>query len=145
MNKLAKTKKTNELDLINENIKHLSSMVTQAVEHQVKIAPQLQEIATKTLAILSKDEEQANLEPKDLIKLAEMASKGSLQPVEQLTKLVQAVSSLYEKSVLEERMQKVEQLINRIDYEARQHGDDSIEAVFEEKENNTVQSLDELL
>ena len=74
-----------------------------------------------------------------------MASKGSLQPVEQLTKLVQAVSSLYEKSVLEERMQKVEQLINRIDYEARQHDDDSIEVVFEEKENNTVQSLDELL
>jgi hypothetical protein len=47
--------------------------------------------------------------------------------------------------VLEERMQKVEQLINRIDYEAQQHNDDSIEAVFEEKENNTVQSLDELL
>lgn len=117
-NKLAK--QTNkEADLITQNINALNKMVNSAVDHQVEVAPKLQEIATKTLNMLANEDELNNLEPKDLIKLTEMASKAILQPVEQLTKLVQAVSALYEKSMLEERMKKVETLIDRLDHEAK--------------------------
>lgn len=141
-NKLV-TQKNKEMDLINKNINALNKMVNSAVAHQLGVAPKLQEIANKTLEILSKDDELANLEPKDIIKLTEMASKAILQPVEQLTKLVQAVSSLYEKSVLEDRMKKVEKLIDRIDHESKDSARE-IDMGFDTKEDEEVK-LDDLL
>lgn len=141
-NEIKKYEENTSISLINDNITALSRMVNEGVEHQAKVAPQFQGIATKVLAMLDNQSELDNLDAKDLIKLVETASKAIIQPVEQLTKLVTAVSALYEKSQLEDRLRKVEALMTKIEKESETASFEEVEPVLEESKKT---SIDELL
>lgn len=107
-----------DTDLITENIQSLSRLITEAVDHHVEVAPIYRSIANKVLEVLNNENEIANLEPKDLIRLVDVVNKAQLVPVEQLTKLVQAASALYEQNQLSEKLAKVDKLITKIEEES---------------------------
>lgn len=115
-NKLVKT--VNQVSLVDANLSQLAELVTQAVEHHVEVAPLYKTIVDRILGILSKEEELSVMKQSDIIKLLEVAAKAQIAPVEQLTKLVQAVTDLHEQSKLQDKIRDLESVIVGIKSEA---------------------------
>lgn len=132
-------KEDNNINLINDNIRDLSRMVNNAVDHQAEVAPIHRELTLKILDLLNNDAELKVMQPKDLMKLVEISSKAILQPIDQLTKLVETLTALHEKSQLEDRVKKVENLMDRLKHEAMG------ETVEAELKNEETVSLDDIL
>lgn len=107
-----------DYNLIEASVGHLTMMITEAVNAHVEVSPIYQEINTRVLKLLNNEAEMANMEVKELIKLTEVAQKAQLAPVEQLTKLVQAVTQLKDSNALEQRLREVEHLVTAIKQEA---------------------------
>ena len=104
----------NELKLVDSTVSELTVMIEESVKFQAKVSPVYQTIANKILGMLNKQEELDNWEVKDLLKLLELSNKAQLAPVEQLTKLVQSVSALYERGQLHGRVDELAQLVQEI-------------------------------
>jgi hypothetical protein len=51
---------------------------------------------------------------KDLLKLLDLSIKAQLQPIEQLTKLVQSLEALYDKSELKAKIENLDEVISEI-------------------------------
>lgn len=102
-------------NLIDNSIAPLTKMIIDAVEYQKEVSPIYQKIHNKILEIFSKEEELDNLEVKELIKLLDLTAKAQLQPVDQLTKLVQAVAALYDRSELEAKTKALDILIKQFE------------------------------
>jgi len=100
--------------LIDSTITDLKLMIEDSVKFQVQVSPIYQNIAEKILSMLNKQEELDHWEVKDLLKLLELSNKAQLAPVEQLTKLVQSVTALYERSQLQEKVDNLQQIVNEI-------------------------------
>ena len=100
--------------LIDSTITDLKLMIEDSVKFQVQVSPIYQNIADKILSMLNKQEELDHWEVKDLLKLLELSNKAQLAPVEQLTKLVQSVTALYERSQLQEKVDNLQQIVNEI-------------------------------
>lgn len=111
--------KLKENTSLSANVNQLSNMITQAIDYQVTVMPIFKSIADSILGILSQENELNNLEPKDLIKLLEVASKAQIAPVEQLTKLVQAVTALQNQSELQSKIEALEKVVDIIKTEAK--------------------------
>lgn len=103
-----------EIALIDSTISDLKTMIETSVTFQVKVSPIYQGIADKILDMLNKEEELSHWEVKDLLKLLELSNKAQLAPVEQLTKLVQSVTALYERSQLQEKVDQLSHIVNEI-------------------------------
>jgi|LSQX01.1.fsa_nt_gb hypothetical protein len=111
--------KLKENTSLSTNVNQLSNMITQAIDYQVTVMPIFKSIADSILGILSQENELNNLEPKDLIKLLEVASKAQIAPVEQLTKLVQAVTALQNQSELQSKIDALEKVVDIIKTETK--------------------------
>lgn len=111
--------KLKENTSLSANVNQLSNMITQAIDYQVTVMPIFKSIADSILGILSQENELNNLEPKDLIRLLEVASKAQIAPVEQLTKLVQAVTALQNQSELQSKIEALEKVVDIIKTEAK--------------------------
>lgn len=104
----------NDLTLITSTVTELRTMVEDSVNFQMEVAPVYHKIAQRVLAIFDKEEELEQWSGKDLIKLLELTNKAQLQPVEQLTKLVQSITALYERSELQDKMHDLEVVVNEL-------------------------------
>jgi hypothetical protein len=135
--------KLKENTSLSANVNQLSNMITQAIDYQVTVMPIFKSIADSILGILSQENELNNLEPKDLIKLLEVASKAQIAPVEQLTKLVQAVTALQNQSELQSKIEALEKVVDIIKTEAKVPAYDTkpydepqtLEGILEELDN----------
>lgn len=135
MNKLANKA---EFNLVDTSVEQLAQMIVEAVEAHVEVSPIYREINSRVLSLLNNEAEMANMEVKELIKLAEVAQKAQLAPVEQLTKLVQAVTQLRDSNMLEQRLKDVEHLVQAIKQEAN---GDVLE--IDEQTYQTIGEIDE--
>jgi hypothetical protein len=109
---------TNEVAAINTNMLQLSALVTDAVNMHVEVAPIYKNITDSILKILGSESELSNMETKDLIKLLEVSSKAQIAPIEQLTKLVQSISNLYEQQQTRKKMDELQAVVEQIQEQA---------------------------
>lgn len=114
-NKNAVVVSNNSQSLVEATLPDLMTMISQSIENQTKINPIYQKIHDKILGIFQKEDELDNMEVKDLIKLLELTSKAQLTPVEQLTKLVQAATALYERAEVESKSKTLDAIIDKFD------------------------------
>lgn len=119
----------NNLALIDTTISDLRLMIEDSVKFQAVVSPIYQNISDKILGMLNREEELNHWEVKDLLKLLEVSNKAQLAPVEQLTKLVQSVTALYERSQLQDRVDQLTQIVDEINNRR-----DSVVEVTEETE-----------
>lgn len=122
------------LALIETTVADLRDMIEQSVKFQANVSPVYQAISDKILGMLNKQEELDHWEVKDLLKLLELSNKAQLAPVEQLTKLVQSVTALYEGSKLQDRVDHLNKLVDEINSkkdEVIEHEPDSSEETTE--------------
>jgi hypothetical protein len=103
-----------ELALIDTTISDLRLMIEDSVKFQAVVSPIYQNISDKILGMLNRQEELDHWEVKDLLKLLEVSNKAQLAPVEQLTKLVQSVTALYERSQLQDKVDHLTQIVDEI-------------------------------
>lgn len=103
-----------DLALIETTVTDLRDMIEESVKFQAQVSPVYQSISDKILSMLNKQEELDHWEVKDLLKLLELSNKAQLAPVEQLTKLVQSVTALYERSQLQDRVDQLTQIVDEI-------------------------------
>jgi hypothetical protein len=131
-----------ELALIDTTITDLKTMIEESVKFQVQVSPVYQNIADKILGMLNRQEELDHWEVKDLLKLLELSNKAQLAPVEQLTKLVQSVTALYERSQLQDRVDQLTQIVNEINDQKKQvleHDGTTTNAIFQTLEDVSIE------
>lgn len=104
----------NNLALIETTVSDLKLMIEDSVKFQAVVSPVYQTISDKILSMVNRQEELDHWEVKDLLKLLEVSNKAQLAPVEQLTKLVQSVTALYEKSQLQDRVDHLTKIVDEI-------------------------------
>lgn len=104
----------NEITLMGQTIQSLTTMVVESVNYQTTVSPIFEQLGKRILDILNKEDELNAMETKDLLKLLDIANKAQIQPVVELTKLVQSVNALYEKSQLQDKINKLEQVVNTL-------------------------------
>lgn len=104
------------LALIDTTVADLRDMIEESVKFQANVSPIYHAISDKILGMLNKQEELDHWEVKDLLKLLELSNKAQLAPVEQLTKLVQSVTALYERGKLQDRVDQLKQLVDEINH-----------------------------
>lgn len=107
-------KNKNEITLMGQTIQSLTTMVVDSVKYQTTVSPIFEQLGKRILDILNKEDELNAMETKDLLKLLDIANKAQIQPVVELTKLVQSVNALYEKSQLQDKINKLEQVVNTL-------------------------------
>jgi superfamily I DNA/RNA helicase len=103
----------NEL-LIIETANDLKELVEKSVKSQTEFHPVFEAIIQNILDIVSAEGELETWEQKDILSLFDKVNKARLQPIEQLTKLVTAVQSLYETSALQDRMNELADVVNEL-------------------------------
>jgi succinylglutamate desuccinylase len=106
--------KENEIAIIDNTISDIRRMVEESVAYQTIVTPVYASISKKILEMFDKDEELRVWQVKDLMKLLEISNKAQLQPIEQLTKLVQSVEALYDRSELQSKMDELSDVVNEI-------------------------------
>jgi hypothetical protein len=94
----------NENPIIQQTLGDLRVLIEENLNVQMGVIPVYKEISRRILDIFSKEEELAHLEAKDLIKLLDLSNKAQLAPIEQITKLVQALSTMYDRSQLKDQV-----------------------------------------
>lgn len=104
-------------DIVGQTIQQLTDMIIESVDNHQKVTPIYQNIQKAILEMLNKQDELANMETKDLLKLLDVTTKAQLQPVESLTKLVQATSALYDKSNLEAKVNALNSIVDTLKHE----------------------------
>ena len=104
----------NNTALIDATVKDLRTMVEKSVNFQTLISPFYEKIVTSILDIFGADGELTTMEAKDLMKLLDITSKAQIQPVVELTKLVQSVTALCERSVLQEKISSLESIVKSL-------------------------------
>jgi hypothetical protein len=104
----------NNTALIDATVKDLRTMVEKSVNFQTLISPVYEKIVTSILDIFGADGELTTMEAKDLMKLLDITSKAQIQPVVELTKLVQSVTALCERSVLQEKISSLESIVKSL-------------------------------
>jgi len=127
--------------LIENTVADLRTMIEESVRFQSVVSPIYQNISNKLLGMLNRQEELDSWEVKDLLKLLELSNKAQLAPVEQLTKLVQSVTALYEGGKLQDRVDQLKQIVDEINHkkdEAEIHDAETIE--YEDIDNLTTGS-----
>lgn len=122
--------------LIDTTITDLRQMIEESVKFQSQVSPIYQNIADKILGMLNKQEELDHWEVKDLLKLLELSNKAQLAPVEQLTKLVQSVTALYERSQLQDKVDQLTQIVDEINSKKQD--------VIEANQSGTYTTIDAL-
>lgn len=127
----------NNIALIDNTVADLRDMIEESVKFQANVSPVYQAISDKILGMLNKQEELDHWEVKDLLKLLELSNKAQLAPVEQLTKLVQSVTALYERGKLQDRVDHLKQLVDEIN-----HKKDEVIEHQEKAENETIEYED---
>jgi len=113
----------NELELITKTVGDLQELVENSITAQVAFNPVFEGIMTKILGMLDKEDELSSWESKDLIKLLDLANKARLAPVEQLTKLVQAVQTLHETSELQGKITDLAEVVEELRSNKNNAGD----------------------
>jgi hypothetical protein len=108
------TKETNSLMLLEDSISNIRDMVAQSVTYQTQAQPIYSDIANKILAMFEDQKELDMMATKDLLKLLDLSIKAQLQPIEQLTKLVQSLEALYDKSELKAKIENLDEVISEI-------------------------------
>jgi len=129
----------NELQIVNNTIADITSMVEDSVRFQKQVSPIYSRITTAILGMLDNESELSRWEAKDLVKLLDLSNKAQLAPVEQLTKLIQSVQSLYERTELQEKIDKLSDVVNEIN-DSRKNGDNVVG-----QENTTIEDIEATL
>lgn len=104
----------NEIAIINSTVSDIRRMVEASVAYQVEVTPIYAALSKRILDMLNIQEELDSWEVKDLLKLLDLSNKAQLQPIEQLTKLVQAVEALYDRSELQNKMDELSGVVNEM-------------------------------
>jgi hypothetical protein len=104
----------NDVALVDNTIEDLRLMIEESVKFQAHVSPIYKAISEKILNMLSNQEELAHMETKEMLKLLEISNKAQLAPVEQLTKLVQSVTALYQRSELQDKVDKLSQVVEEV-------------------------------
>jgi hypothetical protein len=105
--------KNTNIALIENTVSEFKTLVEDATEYQLKVSPIYRKLNEQILAMLNKEDELAHMEMKDLLKVLEISNKAQLQPVEQLTKLVQSVTQLYEKTQLQNKVNELTAMVEQ--------------------------------
>jgi len=129
--------------LIGNTVQSLTDLVIASVKYQTTVSPIFKELADKLLNILKSDEEINDMETKDLIKLLEVANKAQIQPVTELTKLVQSVTALHERSALQNKIDKLQAVVNTLKSGQQIEIDTGNETEAEYFESDEVEEFDE--
>ena len=106
--------KDNEIALINSTVNDIREMVEASVAYQTEVTPIYASISRKILDMLDREEELRAWQVKDLLKLLDLSNKAQLQPIEQLTKLVQSVEALYDRTELQSKMDELSEVVDEI-------------------------------
>lgn len=139
--------------LVEATLPDLMRMISEFIDNQTKVNPIYQAIQEKILERFKDDAELDNMGVKDLMKLLELSTKAQLTPVEQLTKLVQAATALYERSEIESKSKALDAIISKFDslHDIQDvkviHAQDISEVVDVEeiKEDDTMQDLNDII
>ena len=139
--------------LVEATLPDLMRMISESIDNQTKVNPIYQAIQEKILERFKDDAELDNMGVKDLMKLLELSTKAQLTPVEQLTKLVQAATALYEISEIESKSKALDAIISKFDslqdiQDVKViHAQDISEVVGVEKikEDDTKQDLNDII
>ena len=139
--------------LVEATLPDLMHMISESIDNQTKVNPIYQAIQEKILERFKDDAELDNMGVKDLMKLLELSTKAQLTPVEQLTKLVQAATALYERSEIESKSKALDAIISKFDslqdiQDVKViHAQDISEVVGVEeiKEDDTMQDLNDII
>lgn len=139
--------------LVEATLPDLMRMISESIDNQTKVNPIYQAIQEKILERFKDDAELDNMGVKDLMKLLELSTKAQLTPVEQLTKLVQAATALYERSEIESKSKALDAIISKFDslqdiQDVKViHAQDISEVVGVEeiKEDDTMQDLNDII
>lgn len=129
--------------LIGNTVQSLTDLVTESVRYQTIVSPIFKELADKVLNILKSDDEIRDMETKDLIKLLEVANKAQIQPVIELTKLVQSVTALHERSALQNKIDKLQAVVDTLKSGQQIEIDTGNETEAEYIESDEVEEFDE--
>lgn len=99
---------------IDDSIKDIKDMVEQSIKYQVKVSPIYSAISEKILAMFNDQAELDVWKAKDLLKLADLSIKAKFQPIEQLTKLIQSVEALYDKTAMRNKIEELNEIVNEM-------------------------------
>lgn len=105
----------NELTIVDKTVDELRRMVEKNLEIQAEVLPVYESISKKILSIVNKEEELPHWEAKDLLKLLDLSNKAQLAPIEQLTKLVQSITALHERSALQEKVNQISDVVKELE------------------------------
>lgn len=100
------------------SMSQLADLVTDAVAQHAVLSPVYQNITTEVLKVLGSESEIQNMETKNLIKLLEVAGKAQINPIEQLTKLVQSLTALHDQQQMKSKMTELQAIVDHIQEEA---------------------------
>jgi hypothetical protein len=99
---------------IEDTIKDIKRMVEDSVEFQLAVSPKYTEISDMILNMFNDQQELDVWKPKDLLKLLDLSVKAKFQPIEQLTKLIQSVESLYDKTAMRNKIEELNDIVNEM-------------------------------
>lgn len=136
--------KKNEVALIDSTIYDLKVMIEDSVKFQAKVSPIYKKLVDRILDMFNKDEELSNWEPKELIKLLELSNKAQLAPVEQLTKLVQSVTALYGTSELQDRVDRISQVVDELNKKKKDYIESQDEEEAQQWEKEDIKEVKDL-
>lgn len=103
----------NNNGIIERTVGDLKGLIEQNLNVQMGVIPVYKEISNRILEMFNRDEELANWEAKDLIKLLDLSNKAQIAPIEQITKLVQSITALYERSQLQEKIDNMSEVVKK--------------------------------
>ena len=104
----------NEVQVISNTIEDIREMVEDSVAFQAEVSPIYKKLSQRILDTLNTEEELAAMEHKDLLKLLDLSNKAQLAPIEQLTKLIQSVQSLHERSELQSKIDNLTEVVDEM-------------------------------
>lgn len=100
---------------VEDAIPQIMNLVGSLVDSQMMLDAPLRVISDRLTEIFSTENELKLMSQKDLLKLWEFTQKQRLQPVESLTKLIQAVTALKQANELGSKLGKLDTIINSFD------------------------------
>ena len=104
---------------LDNNLYELVSLVNDSVQTYKRVSPNYKTIIEKLTKDLSSEEQLDNLDIDHMFKLLEISTKNFLAPLETLTKLVQAVSTLRERMMTETESERLGKVVDMLEKERK--------------------------
>lgn len=116
---------------LQEQVPALSQLVEGLIKSQAETDQVFASISNRVMEVFNNPDEIKLMQHKDLLKLLEVSQKQRLQPIETLTKLLQAITALQEKSNVTKKSEILQDVINEFTSTKKNKNIDYVEAVEE--------------